>query len=359
MADRGAAGLEVLLDPLALAQRPALWVLRDDHAGAAVVVLVARGVVFGVERDPVDAAGLLGREAAGGERLHLSKGGRRELGHLHATGGNRLEGGRTRRVALHQRVVVAEHAVPRDAEAGRLERPVHVLEEAGEVADRARPLRLAFVLGLVGRVTRPVLVVLSGRRVGAVRLVVLVAAAYAVVEVVCRDPAGARHARVRVHADAAVHQVDEPARLVPLGVVRTVAGRDRELDLAPGDRRRRVADLRDHLVQNMRRDSLVRPIGGGERVSDGVEELHTGGRLLVDHVCVCQLAKEEELGPPLLAIRQRLPQVVADDIGLAGHRIEPVVAVPVRDRLLERGARTAQRRHGRHCGAQRGDGDGG
>src|SRR4051794_17668643 len=149
MADWGAGGAAVLLHPLRLLEWPAPVVAR--HRDDLAVVAVGGGLRtrFLVERGLVDARLIVGADSVGGQGADLRLRARRQLRDLDATGRHLFVERVAWGVALDQRVVIAEDAVPRDAQPGRLERLVHVLEQPGEVAHRVRALALTLVLRLV------------------------------------------------------------------------------------------------------------------------------------------------------------------------------------------------------------------
>jgi hypothetical protein len=149
--------------------------------------------------------------------------------------------------------------VPRDAQARRAERPVHLLEEVREVATRDRAAGTSAVRRLLRRVAGPV------GRAATVRVVVAPAAADALVDPSSLRRAAPRPARVGPD-DAAVEDVDEPARLVPLRVVGVVA-RDHD-ELGP------LGAHGPHLfAEHEGQQSFLRAVGGDERLAELVDEL--------------------------------------------------------------------------------------
>ena len=94
--------------------------------------------------------------------------------------------------------------------------------------------------------------------------------------------------------DAAVEDVDVPARLVQLRVVDVVAGRDRERGRAAVDRAPQPPHLLHRLLHHERDEPLLRPVAGVERAAVAVDELDARGRLLVDELEVRQLDEREK-----------------------------------------------------------------
>ena len=132
VAVRAAAGPEVLGDRLRARQRPAVRVRRDDAGRSGEQRL---------------QCGRITAEQA--ERQLDDVGARRQVADLDVAGGNRCDERRRRDVALDEPVVVAECGQPGSAQAGRVERPAHGVEQSGQ--GREAVARVGQVVGLAGR----------------------------------------------------------------------------------------------------------------------------------------------------------------------------------------------------------------
>ena len=211
--------------------------------------------------------------------------------------------------------MVPEHREPGGAEARRAEGPVHELEGAGIVPDGVRALDGPPVDALERRVARPVL---PGASIG----LVVASVAPSATEVPSRARARAGRSRVGLD-DAAVQDVDEPACLVELGVVRVVTGDDHELGLLGADR----ANL---LGKHHRQEPFLGPVGRVVGRADLVDELDARRRLFVDELRVRHLGEVDE--PCRRAAGATLREIGSELDWLSRPVLEAVVAVPVDDR---------------------------
>src|SRR3954469_3528792 len=252
------------------------------------------------------------RAGRGAPEARVGADARVERLHEPVAGGEGVDAGGGRRLALREQVVVAERGIPRRVEARRVERALGGREQprvAWRVRVRAVDERV--------RVGRPLEAVV------------------------------ARRAGVGARATAVEDGAGE-VELVPLGVVRDVAGDRDGLRVLPVERAHR---RREHLGG----ECLLRAEGGAEDAAQAVEERDAGGRLLVADVEVGDLRERGDLAlhapaaSELRALAQRL----------AGAALERAVPVAIDEGAREGRARRVPATRALLAAAGQQDGGGG